>query len=868
MKNYYLTFFLALLCLSAFGQEEELIPGAVVGSCIEPDSNIVNLFFDYSKNCPQADPNMLLAGVQNLGFHSGINNWSTQVDFDADNAMTMTNLGNDVFVLKINTVDYYGTPLADIQTLHFLMRSENSDDSWDFTCKDDQGGGGFGGDEPCNDFILTIANMPTCSELNKESSASLFGATTAANSCIDTIANSVRVEFDLSLNCPEADPDGVLMGASALGFHSGANEWAEIVAWDDEGAVQATNNGSDVFGLTVNIEDYYGIPFDSLESIFFDLTNGPADPDGAFDITGKDDRDGGFGGAEPCSNLRLFISEMAVCEAGAPVDTMPEPEVVSSAALLAPGGDVSTCVDASRGKVRIGFDLSLNCPEADTLGLLPGASALGFQSGANGLGGDFDVVWDDSTAMTAVNNGSDIFSLTLNVTDYYGIEFDSLNFIQMVMNNGVADPENPWDATGKDERAGGFGGACSDLIIDISEASTCILPNEGEILSSPALLSDSSGTCMDRNFGLLKIGFDYALNCTDADTLGLLDGAPVIGFHSGANNWSQTIAWDAEGAKQATNEGNNVFSLVINPAAYYGLPLEDIENIEFLFNNGPAMPEDPWAAKGESSAPGAFGACGNLLVYLDELPGCDLSETATSHSLLNGLASTTTCMDSMGMLTIGFDLSLNCPEADSANVLTGTSTLGFHSGINEWSSTIIAWDDEGAIQAVNDGNDMFSVTFDPAAYYGTSLDSIENIFFDLNNGPAMPDAPWELTGKDSRDNVGGFGADPCSNLRIIMSEVPSCASLVATSVKDEVLTQSLRVYPNPAQNNFRVEFDNLEGKAYDLMLVDLTGKAVQTVQAVRGNYVEMKREGLADGIYFLRLIDEKGKYATTTLLLN
>ena len=710
MKNYYLTFFLALLCLSVFGQEEELIPGAVVGSCIEPDSNIINLFFDYSKNCPQADPSMLLAGVANLGFHSGINNWSSQVDFDAENAMTMTNLGNDVFVLKINTVDYYGTALADIQTLHFVMRSEDPNDSWDFFCKDDQGGGGFGGDEPCNDFILTIANMPTCAELNRESSASLIGATTAATSCIDTATSSVRLEFDLGLNCPEADTLGALAGASALGFQSGANEWAVAVPWDADTAMQSLNNGDDIFVVSVNPETYYGVPFDSLVSIFFVLNNGPTDSNDPWAATGRDERDGGFGGAEPCSDLRVFISELATCETNTPVDTMPEPEVISSRSLLASGGDLSTCVDAERGKVRIGFDLSLNCPEADTLGLLTGATALGFHSGANSFSADYTVAWDDSSAVQGVNNGSDVFTLTVNVAEYYGIEFDSLENIQFLFNNGPAMPDSPWDATGKDERGGGFGGdACSDLIIDISEAPSCVLPNEGEILTSPALLTDSTGTCMDRNFGLLKIGFDYALNCTDADTLMLLDGAPAIGFHSGANNWAQTINWDAEGAKQATNEGNNVFSLVLNPAAYYGLPLEEISNIEFLFNNGPAMPDDPWAAKGESSTAGAFGACGNLLVYLNELPNCDLSETATSHAIFNGLASATTCMDTMGMLTIGFDLNLNCPEADTAGVLVGASQLGFHSGVNAW-NVIVPWDDSGtAVTADNDGNDLFSL---------------------------------------------------------------------------------------------------------------------------------------------------------------
>ena len=869
MKNYYMTFFLAMLCLTSFGQGE-LIPGAVVGSCVEPDSNLIYLYFDYNKNCAEADPTGFLAGATQLGFHSGINNWATIVRFDDEGHTPMNNIGNDIFLVKINTMDYYGAALADIDSLQFLLRSTNPSDAWDFVGRDDQGGvDGFSGEPTvCNDFNLIIDNLPTCAELAQESSVSLFGATTPATSCIDTATSSVRLEFDLSLNCPEADSTGELVGASALGFQSGANEWSVQVPWDADTALQAINNGSDIFVVSVNPETYYSMPLDSLESIFFDLNNGAANPDNPWTATGKDERDGGFGGAEPCSNLRVFIDELGICEANQPVDTMPEPEDVTSKALLSSSGDVKTCVDEERGKVRIGFDLSLNCPEADTNMILVGASALGFHSGANGLGNDFTVEWNDSSAMTAVNNGSDIFSVTVNVMDYYGIEFDSLNTIVMVMNNGVADSANAWDATGKDERPGGFGGACSDLVLDISEAPSCTLPNEGEILSSPALLTDSTGTCMDRNFGLLKIGFDYALNCPDSDTLGMLDGAPVIGFHSGANNFQSnaTVAWNDEGAKQAVNEGNNVFTVVLNPAAYYGLPLEEIENIEFLYNNGPAMPDAPWDATANAESPGAFGGnCGNLLIYLNELPSCDLSETATSHALFNGQAST--CMDTSGMLNIGFDLNLNCPEADSAGLLVGTSQLGFHSGINNW-TTQVAWDDTTAVVAENDGNDLFTVSIDPAAYYGTELDSISEINFLFNNGIAAPEAPWDNVGNDSRDNVGGFGASPCSNLIIVMSEVPSCESSVSVSVKDKVLTQSLRVYPNPAQNRFRVEFNNQEGKAFDLMLIDMQGKAVKMMRGIRGSQVDMQRGDLANGIYFLRLIDEKGNFATTTLMMN
>ncbi len=867
MKNIYLTLFFALLVVVSYGQEEELIPGAVVGSCIEPDSNLITIFFDYSKNCPQADPNGHLAGAEQLGFHSGINMWSTIVAFDDPNAMTMANLGNDVYTVRINTMEYYGAPLSEIETIHFLMRDADSSVEWDAgACRDDQGGGGFGGNEPCNDFEIAIANLPTCSELAQESSVSLFGATTSASSCVDTVNGAVTIEFDLSLNCPEADPNNVLAGAAELGFHSGINDWEVQVDWDSEVAMTAVNNGSDVFTVTVNTSEYYGVPLSDIDNIKMVMNNGIADPDNAFDAAGRDERDGGFGGTEPCTDLIILLDEAPACPVE--VDTMPEPmESATSAALLSAEGDVSTCVDPDRGRVRIGFDLSLNCPEADTAMVLVGAPALGFHSGANTWAET--VMWNDSNAMNAVNNGSDIFTVTIDVMDYYGIEYDSLQNIQMVMNNGVADTAMAWAATGRDERDGGFGGdqPCSDLFLLISEAPTCDLTTPDDLETSNSLLSDAAGSCMDRNFGLVKIGFDLSLNCAEADTANVLSGMERLGFHSGANNWSSIVNWDADGSKPAVNDGNDVFSVVINPETYYSLPLDSINNIEFLLNNGFGNPDDPWSITGKDTGAGGFGGtdpCKNLLLVLDELPGCDLSETASSHAIFNGRAAS--CVDTtLGIIQIDFDLDLNCPEADTDGLLVDAPMLGFHSGVNEWMNQK-AWDDAGAKPAVNDGSNLFSVAINVETYYGLPLDSIEAVNFLFNNGIAAPDAPWDNQAQDSRDNVGGFGASPCSNLLFMVSEAPVCD--LATSVVDEVLVESLRVYPNPFNNEVMIEFDNPNSRSFELIITDINGKLVRRVADLTGTQTIVQRDGLPAGMYFAQLRDRQGYFATAKLMIQ
>lgn len=853
-------FLFSLLLTCTYAQEEELIPGALIGSCLEPDSNLVTIIFDYSKNCPEADPEMALAGVEALGFHSGINDWSTTVNFNDDGAATLDHLGNGIYSLTVNTVDYYGSALVDIEKINFVLRSANVNDPWDASCRDDQGGGGFGGDEPCNDFVLVIANMLSCSELAQESSSSLLGVTTAANSCIDTVNGTVTIDFDQSLNCPEADTENILAGTSALGFQSGANDWAQTVAWNDEGAMNATNDGNNIFSVTVHVQDYYGIPLDSLRNIKMVMNNGIENPDDPWAVSGRDERDGGFGGAEPCSDLVFLVSEAPAC----PV----EPEIITSQALLTAEDTVQTCVDPNTGRARIAFDNSLNCPEADTTGVLAGQPLLGFHSGVNDWAQT--VAWDDEGTVQAMNNGSDIFYVMIDIQEYYGVEFDSVDNIRMILNNGVTNPDAAWDATARDDRdAESFGNIepCSDLILNFSEAPTCDLSDAPEFNTSKALFSEAAGSCVDRNFGLVRVAFDNSLNCPEADTANILAGASALGFHSGANNWSSTVAWDEEGAKQAVNDGNGVFSVVINPATYYGVPMDSISTINMIMNNGVINPDAAWDVSGRDERNGGFGGnepCSDLIFDLSEAPGCDLSETATSHALLNGLAAS--CVDTTrGLVRIDFDYSLNCPEADSAGLLMGTDGIAFHSGINNWNNQV-AWNDANARAAINEGDNLYSLTLDVEDYYGVPLDSVEMINFLFNNGLGNPDAPWDNQGQDSRDGI-GFGGSPCSNLIFMISEAPLCDLMLVNTV-DLKLENSLRVYPNPFSDQVIIEFDNPNNEKFDFTIHDISGRVMRQLSNISGTQLTLEKQDLQAGVYFAVLRGKDGRFATTKLMVK
>ena len=200
-----------------------------------------------------------------------------------------------------------------------------------------------------------------------------------------------------------------------------------------------------------------------------------------------------------------------------------------------------------------------------------------------------------------------------------------------------------------------------------------------------------------------------------------------------------------------------------------------------VFNQGPAFPDAPWESEGKAKDGAGTGGldanCDDIILFASELRNCaDVggggTGTVTSSVLLNAGS----CVGD-GTVTIAFDLTDNCAEAVGS--LAGLTEIGFHSGANDWSS-VVEWNGEGAITAVNDGSDRFSVTVDPESYYGVPLADLNNIFFVLNQGPAFPDAPWDSEAKAQGDGQ-------CIDFNVTISELPTC-SMAAAEVQDLPLT--------------------------------------------------------------------------------
>ena len=365
--------------------------------------------------------------------------------------------------------------------------------------------------------------------------------------------------------------------------------------------------------------------------------------------------------------------------------------------------------------------------------------------------------------------------------------------------------------------------------------------------------SSLMNSCKNAN-GTITIIFDESQNCDSAP--GDLAGLAEIGFHSSGNMWADVIDWDAATAVTAVNDGNDVFSLTIDPAAYYGLDINDIERIMMVFNQGPAVPGSPWASEGKDQDLNEDGSCDDMRLFLDQMPACSFDPTTTSSPALKSAGS---CYDpNNGLVKIRWDEAQNCPNAPGE--LAGKAEIGFHSGAASFTD-VVEWNAANAQTAVNDGSDVFEVVIDPVSYYAgvNNFGDLQNIYMVFNQGPTDPGSPWGSEGKDvDIDNN-------CVDLRLIISDLPTCD---LTNTIDRELENSLVAIPNPFGDKTIVSFSNPNNSAYEVTLFGLTGKQIRTFHHVTGTSLEVDRNDIPAGMYFLNFRNEAGKIATLKLVVK
>ncbi|MFZ4582109.1 MAG: T9SS type A sorting domain-containing protein [Paludibacter sp.] len=82
------------------------------------------------------------------------------------------------------------------------------------------------------------------------------------------------------------------------------------------------------------------------------------------------------------------------------------------------------------------------------------------------------------------------------------------------------------------------------------------------------------------------------------------------------------------------------------------------------------------------------------------------------------------------------------------------------------------------------------------------------------------------------------------------------------------LVVPMTVHPNPINNTATVNFNLAKGVSTSITLVDLNGKMVMEIGTKLTNKAEFTTENIANGMYFLRLVDSKGQSSVTKVLIQ
>ncbi len=131
------------------------------------------------------------------------------------------------------------------------------------------------------------------------------------------------------------------------------------------------------------------------------------------------------------------------------------------------------------------------------------------------------------------------------------------------------------------------------------------------------------------------------------------------------------------------------------------------------------------------------------------------------------------------------------------------------------------------------------------------------VYIDLTPYKNLPNIQIGLESSVGAPFAAGAGpANLIDNVRVLRAD--------PTGVKNNVLANSLSVYPNPSAGLFTVSLP--KGKTFEMEVTDLTGKVIMK-QIVKANATQLDLKGQAQGVYMLKISSE-GNTAIQKLVIQ
>lgn len=173
------------------------------------------------------------------------------------------------------------------------------------------------------------------------------------------------------------------------------------------------------------------------------------------------------------------------------------------------------------------------------------------------------------------------------------------------------------------------------------------------------------------------------------------------------------------------------------------------------------------------------------------------------------------------------------PLLDPASIRVGAGSHPYTwslsgKGIVEFRFENILLPDSTTNEAASHGFVQFYIDQKPGNAIGSRIENRAGIYFDIVNPVVLTNTVWHTVGKDF---------------------------VTTSSVKNPAATSLLNIFPNPATESAFVALE--QEKQVQIRLIDVFGRTVRNVSG-KAPGVQLRREGLAAGMYFVEMSDGKG----------
>jgi hypothetical protein len=96
------------------------------------------------------------------------------------------------------------------------------------------------------------------------------------------------------------------------------------------------------------------------------------------------------------------------------------------------------------------------------------------------------------------------------------------------------------------------------------------------------------------------------------------------------------------------------------------------------------------------------------------------------------------------------------------------------------------------------------------------------------------------------------------NYRLGALKGSPCDTLHSIAVKEKGASLQATLFPNPASEQVTIKWQNDEGEAYEVIIIDAVGRLVQR-QELHASSLTLDTSSWANGLYYVQIVEEKGR---------